>query len=199
MKFLLMIYTDDSLLEALPEGAFDQMMHGCITHADALEAEGRLIGSQQLEDASTARTLRVRDGALRVTDGPFAETKEFLAGYSLIEADSLDEAVEHGTRLRLRPILMTAAATVFALVPMSLGLTGGGVFISKPLAIVVIGGLVSSTLLTLVLVPVLYTLVERSRDRRIAKRAERRARREERRAASAEETTDIFEVAADRE
>ena len=95
---------------------------------------------------------------------------------------SLDEAVEHGTRLRLRPILMTAAATVFALIPMSLGLTGGGVFISKPLAIVVIGGLVSSTLLTLVLVPVLYTLVERSRDRRLTKRADRRARREERRA-----------------
>ncbi|MFJ6533197.1 efflux RND transporter permease subunit [Microbacterium sp. NPDC091662] len=112
---------------------------------------------------------------------------------------SLDEAVEHGTRLRLRPILMTAAATVFALVPMSLGLTGGGVFISKPLAIVVIGGLVSSTLLTLVLVPVLYTLVERSRDRRIAKRTERRARRKERRAASAETSNDIFEVAADRE
>ncbi|MFJ2551895.1 efflux RND transporter permease subunit [Microbacterium sp. NPDC087591] len=112
---------------------------------------------------------------------------------------SLDEAVEHGTRLRLRPILMTAAATVFALVPMSLGLTGGGVFISKPLAIVVIGGLVSSTLLTLVLVPVLYTLVERSRDRRIAKRAERRARREERRAASADESTNVFEVVAERE
>jgi multidrug efflux pump subunit AcrB len=112
---------------------------------------------------------------------------------------NLDEAVEHGTRLRLRPILMTAAATIFALVPMSLGLTGGGVFISKPLAIVVIGGLVSSTLLTLVLVPVLYTLVERSRDRRIAKRAERRVRREERRAASSDTSTDIFEVAADRE
>jgi multidrug efflux pump subunit AcrB len=112
---------------------------------------------------------------------------------------NLDEAVEHGTRLRLRPILMTAAATIFALVPMSLGLTGGGVFISKPLAIVVIGGLVSSTLLTLVLVPVLYTLVERSRDRRIAKRAERRVRREERRAASPEASTDIFEVAASRE
>ena len=58
-----------------------------------LEAEGRLIGSQQLEDAATARTLRVRDGALRVTDGPFAETKEFLAGYSMIEADSLEDAV----------------------------------------------------------------------------------------------------------
>lgn len=94
----------------------------------------------------------------------------------------LDEAVEHGTRLRLRPILMTAAATIFALIPMSLGLTGGGVFISKPLAIVVIGGLVSSTILTLVLVPVLYTLVERRREKKLAKRAVRRERRAERRA-----------------
>ena len=99
---------------------------------------------------------------------------------------SLDEAVEHGTRLRLRPILMTAAATIFALVPMSLGLTGGGVFISKPLAIVVIGGLVSSTLLTLILVPILYTLVERRRERKLAKRADRRARRDARRAEGAD-------------
>lgn len=93
MRFLLLIHTDPALMAALPPDEFDRLMHGCITHADALEAEGRLIGSQQLEDAATARTLRVRDGALRVTDGPFAETKEFLAGYSLIEADSLDEAV----------------------------------------------------------------------------------------------------------
>ncbi|WP_337000963.1 MULTISPECIES: efflux RND transporter permease subunit [unclassified Microbacterium] len=110
---------------------------------------------------------------------------------------SLDEAVEHGTRLRLRPILMTAAATVFALVPMSLGLTGGGVFISKPLAIVVIGGLVSSTLLTLVLVPVLYTLVERSRDRRLAKRADRRERREERRSEAHAATMDLDDLTTD--
>ncbi|WP_319021969.1 efflux RND transporter permease subunit [Brevibacterium sp. FME17] len=76
------------------------------------------------------------------------------------------DAIIHGTRLRLRPILMTAAATVFALVPMSLGLTGGGVFISQPLAIVVIGGLTSSTVLTLILVPALYLLVERRKERR---------------------------------
>ncbi len=94
----------------------------------------------------------------------------------------LEEAVEHGTRLRLRPILMTAAATIFALVPMSLGLTGGGVFISKPLAIVVIGGLISSTLLTLILVPILYTLVERRYTRKTQKREDRRARRAEKRA-----------------
>ncbi|MFK4730934.1 efflux RND transporter permease subunit [Agromyces mediolanus] len=93
----------------------------------------------------------------------------------------LDDAVRHGTRLRLRPILMTAAATIFALLPMAFGLTGGGVFISRPLAIVVIGGLISSTLLTLVLVPILYLLFERGRDRRMTRRAERRERRAARR------------------
>ncbi len=76
------------------------------------------------------------------------------------------EAVERGARQRLRPILMTALATVFALVPMALGLTGEGGFISQPLAIVVIGGLVSSTALTLVLVPVLYGLLEGRRERK---------------------------------
>ena len=78
----------------------------------------------------------------------------------------LDEAVVEGARHRLRPIVMTAAATIFALAPMAFGLTGGGVFISRPLAIVVIGGLLSSTLLTLVLVPVLYTLTERRGERK---------------------------------
>jgi HAE1 family hydrophobic/amphiphilic exporter-1 len=61
---------------------------------------------------------------------------------------------------------MTALATVFALTPMALGLTGGGGFISQPLAIVVIGGLVSSTALTLILVPVLYKLVEGRREKK---------------------------------
>ncbi|GLB68430.1 efflux RND transporter permease subunit [Arthrobacter mangrovi] len=80
------------------------------------------------------------------------------------------EAIEHGARQRLRPILMTALATVFALTPMALGLTGGGGFIAQPLAVVVIGGLVSSTALTLILVPVLYRLVEGRRERRAAAR-----------------------------
>ena len=61
---------------------------------------------------------------------------------------------------------MTATATIFALIPMALALTGGGAFISQPLAVVVIGGLVSSTLLTLVLVPALYALTERRGERR---------------------------------
>ncbi|MFG1707393.1 efflux RND transporter permease subunit [Nonomuraea sp. M3C6] len=75
------------------------------------------------------------------------------------------EAVIEGGRRRLRPILMTAVATICALTPMAMGVTGSGGFISQPLAIVVIGGLISSTLLTLVLVPTLYTMVERAKER----------------------------------
>lgn len=88
---------------------------------------------------------------------------------------SVVEAVRHGSSRRLRPILMTALATIFALVPMAVGLTGSGGFISQPLAIVVIGGLVSSTFLTLIVLPTLYNLVEGARERRLARRAERDA------------------------
>ncbi|MFF5218196.1 efflux RND transporter permease subunit [Micromonospora sp. NPDC000442] len=83
------------------------------------------------------------------------------------------EAVVEGGRHRLRPILMTAIATIFALTPMAFGLTGEGGFISRPLAIVVIGGLLTSTLLTLILVPTLYAMVE---DTKVSVRAWRRRR-----------------------
>lgn len=72
---------------------------------------------------------------------------------------------------------MTALATILALVPMGIGVTGGGGFISQPLAVVVIGGLLSSTVLTLVVLPTLYFAVERRRERARAHRAECRARR----------------------
>ena len=85
----------------------------------------------------------------------------------------IDDALINGARQRLRPILMTAVATIMALTPMALGVTGGGVFISQPLAIVVIGGLISSTLLTLVLVPVLYAILERAKQRSATRRARR--------------------------
>ncbi|MEU5393139.1 efflux RND transporter permease subunit [Streptomyces tibetensis] len=81
------------------------------------------------------------------------------------------EAVIEGGRHRLRPILMTALATIFALLPMALGITGEGGFIAQPLAVVVIGGLVTSTLLTLLLVPTLYAMVELRKERRAKKRA----------------------------
>ncbi|WP_292787850.1 efflux RND transporter permease subunit [Microbacterium sp. UBA7513] len=85
---------------------------------------------------------------------------------------STAEAVMAGGEKRLRPILMTALATILALTPMALGITGHGGFISQPLAIVVIGGLVSSTVLTLIVLPTLYNLVEGARERRRARKGE---------------------------
>ncbi|WP_030664500.1 efflux RND transporter permease subunit [Streptomyces rimosus] len=90
-------------------------------------------------------------------------------GYGIVEA------VVEGGRHRLRPILMTALATIMALLPMALSVTGDGGFISQPLAVVVIGGLITSTLLTLLLVPTLYAMIELRKERRAAKRAAKRA------------------------
>ncbi|HET9380346.1 MAG TPA: efflux RND transporter permease subunit [Streptomyces sp.] len=87
------------------------------------------------------------------------------------------EAVVEGGRHRLRPILMTALATIFALLPMALGVTGEGGFIAQPLAVVVIGGLVTSTLLTLLLVPTLYAMLELRKERRARKRQARREKK----------------------
>ena len=93
MQFLTLIHIDPERLAELPATEFDRLMHGCFAKADALREAGCLHGSQQLEDPHTARTLRVRDGLARVTDGPFAETREFLAGFNLIEADSEEDAL----------------------------------------------------------------------------------------------------------
>ena len=79
--------------------------------------------------------------------------------------EPLKDAVTHGSLQRLRPIIMTALATILALTPMALGITGKGGFISQPLAVVVIGGLLSSTVMTLVVLPTLYYAVERRRER----------------------------------
>jgi HAE1 family hydrophobic/amphiphilic exporter-1 len=88
---------------------------------------------------------------------------------------SVRDALLHGASRRLRPILMTALATIFALLPMAIGLTGHSGFISQPLALVVIGGLVSSTALTLIVLPVLYDLVEGGRERRRERKAAKAA------------------------
>jgi hypothetical protein len=93
MKFLMMIYNDDNLLKAMPVGEFETTMRSCLQHADELQGEGRLIDSQQLEVPASAKTIRVRNGRTTVVDGPFAETKEMLGGFNLIEAENIEEAV----------------------------------------------------------------------------------------------------------
>ncbi|MEV0224266.1 efflux RND transporter permease subunit [Streptomyces sp. NPDC050704] len=106
-------------------------------------------------------------------------------GYGVVEA------VVEGGRHRLRPILMTALATIFALLPMALGITGEGGFIAKPLAVVVIGGLITSTLLTLLLVPTLYAMVELRKERRAKKKAAKREKKAQAPAQSEQEPAGV--------
>ncbi len=104
------------------------------------------------------------------------------------------EALTEGSVRRLRPILMTALATIFALIPMAVGITGSGGFISQPLAIVVIGGLISSTFLTLIVLPTLYNLVEGGREKRKIKRAEKKAARQASAPTAPEAPEPVFET-----
>ena len=94
MKFMVLIYTDPALLDAMPEATFDSTMRGCLAYADELRQKGRLLDSQMLEEPATAKSLRVRKGKLSAIDGPFAEAKEVLAGFNLIEAKDMEEAME---------------------------------------------------------------------------------------------------------
>lgn len=94
MKFLLLVYTDETLMNALPTSETDDMMRGCLAKADRLRTQGRLLDFQQLEAPASAKSVRIRNQRVAVVDGPFAEAKEFLAGFNLIEAADLDEAIQ---------------------------------------------------------------------------------------------------------
>jgi hypothetical protein len=93
MKFMLLIYNDTEMLETLPAQQYDSRMRDCLAHADELKEGGRLLQSQMLEDPPTAKSVRIRAGRVKVVDGPFAETKEMLGGFNIIEAADMDEAV----------------------------------------------------------------------------------------------------------
>jgi hypothetical protein len=93
MKFAVLIYNDPRLLGELPTEEFNTTMRGCLGKADGMRQRGALLDSQMLEDTSTARSIRVRKGRVEVTDGPFAEAKEVLGGFNIIEARDMDEAI----------------------------------------------------------------------------------------------------------
>jgi hypothetical protein len=93
MQFMLLIYVDGALADALPEGELDGMLRECFDHVDDLAREGKVLQSHMLMDASQARSLRTRKGRTHALDGPFSETKEVLGGFNLIEARDMDDAV----------------------------------------------------------------------------------------------------------
>jgi hypothetical protein len=99
MQFLLMIYSNEREFRKVPETEMLKMMgeYGALTQS--LKESGHYVGGNRLELTSTARSVRVRDGKPLVTDGPFAETKEQLAGYYLVEAHDIEEAIKVAARI----------------------------------------------------------------------------------------------------
>ena len=86
MKYLCLVYLDEGRLDELPD-------EDCVAYDTAIRSSGHCLASEALQSVQTATTVRVREGKVSVTDGPFAETKEQLAGFYMIEAKDLDEAI----------------------------------------------------------------------------------------------------------
>jgi hypothetical protein len=94
MKYLCLGYLDVKAFDSLPEAEKDEVMRDCPVHCETLRATGKVIVEAGLANTRTARSIRPRNGRPGVSDGPFVETKEQLGGFFIIEAASIDEAVQ---------------------------------------------------------------------------------------------------------
>jgi hypothetical protein len=92
MKYLCLIYGEEKTLDSMPEDE-------CVAYGEWLRNSGACLASEALQPVQTATTVRVRNGRVSVTDGPFAETKEQLAGFVLLDARDLDEAIQVASKL----------------------------------------------------------------------------------------------------
>jgi len=99
MKYLCLIYDDETTLYALPKHDMERLIKDHLAFDRDLAQSGYLLGTNALERVSAATTVRVRQGKVWATDGPFAETKEQLGGYYLIEARDLNEAIQVAARI----------------------------------------------------------------------------------------------------
>jgi hypothetical protein len=114
MQYMLLIYGDQNGWDSLSEADRGQMMQAYGSFTQDLRDSGSMVAGDALQPTQTATTVRVRNDETLTTDGPFAETKEQLGGYYLVEADSLDEAIEwaakipgsrHGS-VEVRPVMV---------------------------------------------------------------------------------------------
>jgi hypothetical protein len=94
MKYLCLVYGEEKALDALSKAEMEVLVNDSLAHDDMLRKSGQYLVSAALQRVATAKTVRIRNGKRFVTDGPFAETKEQLLGFILIEASDLDDAVQ---------------------------------------------------------------------------------------------------------
>lgn len=93
MKYLCLIYNEERHLATMPPEAVEAIAGECVAYDETLARNGQFVACERLQPTRAARTLRFRDGKLSVTDGPFAETKEQVGGFFIIEARDLNEAI----------------------------------------------------------------------------------------------------------
>jgi hypothetical protein len=115
MQYLLLIYENEGNWAKIPEAEQGQIFGEYMQFSKSIAESGHLVGGEALQSVKSATTVRVREGKTLTTDGPFAETKEQLGGYYLVEAADLDEAIKLAARIpgarsgsiEVRPIMPT--------------------------------------------------------------------------------------------
>ena len=104
MKYLCLIYFEEKHLEAMPESERNVIAAECLAYEDELKDCGQFVAAEALEPVQTATTVQVRGGKVSMTDGPFAETKEQLGGFFLIDARDLNDAIRVASKLPQAPL-----------------------------------------------------------------------------------------------
>ena len=99
MKYLCLIYDDEKVMEAMPSAEQEAFMGEYFAFTEQVRASGQYLAGEALHPVHTATTVRIRNGRMSTTDGPFAETKEQLGGFYLIEARDLNEAIQVAARI----------------------------------------------------------------------------------------------------
>lgn len=117
MKYLCLIYDEEKRMATTPKDQIDAMMGEYGVFTESIKKSGQYIGGEPLQPTQTASTVRVRQGKVSATDGPFAETKEQLGGFYLIDAKDLNEAIQIASRIpsaktgsiEVRPVMVYGA------------------------------------------------------------------------------------------
>lgn len=99
MKYLCLVYYDEKKSDVMSKREWDELVEECLEYGDSIRNSGHFLGGEALERVESATTVRLASGKLSVTDGPFAETKEQLAGFYLIDARDLNEAIQVASKI----------------------------------------------------------------------------------------------------
>jgi hypothetical protein len=99
MKYLCLVYYDENIINNMTSAEWESLNKECVSCGESLRATGQMIGGNALHSIATATSLRVRDGKPIITDGPFAETKEQLAGFYMLDARDLNEALQLAAKI----------------------------------------------------------------------------------------------------